>query len=436
MYSLYLHIPFCLHRCAYCDFNTYAGQEVLIPAYVDALCNEIRAVASSASERLPAHTIFFGGGTPSLLAPKQLEQILRTLHDHFDLSDPETSLEANPGTVTLASLRDLRRMGFNRISFGIQSAHPDELRQLERIHDFFDVINSVKWARQAGFDNLSLDLIFGLPDQSLDRWQATVKSALGLQPEHLSLYALTLEHGTPFGRWAARGLLPTPDPDLAAEMYEWAGEYLAAQGYIQYEISNWAKDVKRPMSKVEPASPDLRPFDKLRAGSSTFDLQPHFVCRHNLQYWRNQPYLGFGAGAHGFAAGMRYSNVLRIKTYIERCHLSLATRHSFPLSSATVNYQTIAPKTEMQETMFTGLRLTREGVSAEVFRKRFGVELQEVFGKEIDELIALGLLEWVRDETSEVSPGLPVRAGKTLEVLRLSARGRLLGNQVFMRFVD
>jgi len=174
-YSLYLHIPFCLHRCAYCDFNTYAGQEALIPAYVDALCNEIRAVASSASERLPAHTIFFGGGTPSLLAPKQFEQILRTLHDHFDLSEPETSLEANPGTVTLASLRDLRRIGFNRISFGIQSAHPDELRQLERIHDYFDVINSVKWARQAGFDNLNLDLIFGLPEQSLDYWQATVR---------------------------------------------------------------------------------------------------------------------------------------------------------------------------------------------------------------------------------------------------------------------
>jgi oxygen-independent coproporphyrinogen-3 oxidase len=419
-YSLYLHIPFCLHRCAYCDFNTYAGQEALIPAYVDALCNEIRAVASSASERLPAHTIFFGGGTPSLLAPKQFEQILRTLHDHFDLSEPETSLEANPGTVTLASLRDLRRIGFNRISFGIQSAHPDELRQLERIHDYFDVINSVKWARQAGFDNLNLDLIFGLPEQSLDYWQATVRQVLGWRPEHFSLYALTLEHGTPFGRWAARGLLPTPDPDLAAEMYEWAMDFLAGQGYIQYEISNWAKDSKWQESKVATSSSDLSP--------STFNHQPLFACRHNLQYWRNQPYLGFGAGAHGFAAGTRYSNVLRIKTYIERCHSSLVTRHSFPLSPATVNYHHIASKTEMQETMFTGLRLTHEGVSAEFFCKRFGVELQEVFGKEIDELVALGLLEWARNETSEVS--------KTSEVFRLTARGRLLGNQVFMRFVE
>jgi oxygen-independent coproporphyrinogen-3 oxidase len=451
-YSLYVHIPFCLHRCAYCDFNTYAWQESLIPAYVDALCREIEFVGS----RLPSppgrgvgacpacasaagtgersrrgegrvHTIFFGGGTPSLLAPKQFEQILRTLHDHFDLSEPETSLEANPGTVTLASLRDLRRMGFNRISFGIQSAHPDELRQLERIHNFFDVINSVKWARQAGFDNLNLDLIFGLPEQSLDRWQATVRSALVLRPEHLSLYALTLEHGTPFGRWAARGLLPTPDPDLAAEMYEWAGEYLETNGYMQYEISNWAKDDKWHKSKVSASSTDL-PL-------STFNHQPLFACRHNLQYWRNQPYLGFGAGAHGYAAGVRYSNVLRIKTYIERCHSSFVTRHSFPLSPATVNYHHIAPKTEMQETMFTGLRLTREGVSTEVFHKRFGVELQKAFGKEIDELVTLGLLEWV-DLT--LHPLFPARAGGAGgdRSLRLSVRGRLLGNQVFMRFVD
>jgi len=349
----------------------------------------------------------------------QFEQILRTLHDHFDLSEPETSLEANPGTVTLASLRDLRRIGFNRISFGIQSAHPDELRQLERIHDFFDVIESVKWARQAGFDNLNLDLIFGLPEQSLDRWQATVRSALVLRPEHLSLYALTLEHGTPFGRWAARGLMPTPDPDLAAEMYEWAMDYLAGQGYIQYEISNWAHD-----------------FAPSAAQSSRgADQSPYFSCKHNLQYWRNQPYLGFGAGAHGYAAGVRYSNVMRIRTYVDRCHSSLVTRHSFPLSPATVNYHHITPKTEMQETMFTGLRLTREGVSAEVFHKRFGVELQKAFGKEIDELVALGLLEWA-DLTPH--PLFPARAGGVRgdRSLRLSVRGRLLGNQVFMRFVE
>jgi oxygen-independent coproporphyrinogen-3 oxidase len=400
-HSLYLHIPFCRRRCAYCDFNTYAGQAALLPAYVDALCREIRAVAASASERLSVHTIFFGGGTPSLLTAEQFKAILQTIHNHFVLSDVETSLEANPGTLTFGFLRDLRALGFNRLSLGVQSAHPDELYQLERIHNFFDVIESVKWARQAGFDNLNLDLIFGLPEQSLDRWQATVKLALGLRPEHLSLYALTLEHGTPFGRWSARGLLPSPDPDLAADMYEWAGEFLVAEGYLQYEISNWAK--------------------------------PGCQCRHNLQYWRNQPYLGFGAGAHGCAAGMRYSNVLRIKTYIERLTspFSLLT---FPISPATVNHQHITPKTEMQETMITGLRLTQEGVSAEGFRARFGVELREVFGKEIDELVTLGLLEWA---DLSPHPPFPEREGgrRGDRSLRLTRRGRLLGNQVFMSFV-
>jgi oxygen-independent coproporphyrinogen-3 oxidase len=402
-YSLYFHIPFCVHRCAYCDFNTYAGQETLIPAYVSALCCEIEFVARHAPGRLTAHTIFFGGGTPSLLTPKQFEQILQTVHVHFDLSDPETSLEANPGTVTPASLRELRAIGFNRVSFGIQSAHPEELHQLERIHDFFDVIQSVKWARQAGFENLNLDLIFGLPEQTLSRWQASLRRGVDLAPEHLSLYALTVEHGTPFGRWAARGLMPMPDPDLAADMYELAGDFLSTRGYEQYEISNWAqsKDEGRRM-KDEISTPPL-------------------ACRHNLQYWRNQPYLGFGAGAHSCANGVRYSNAVRIKTYIERL-----TSHflplPFPLTPATVNQTKTSLHTEMQETMMLGLRLTREGVSVEEFRSRFGAGMMEIFGKEINELIGVGLVEWVRVETSEV--------------LRLTKRGRLLGNQVFMRFVD
>jgi oxygen-independent coproporphyrinogen-3 oxidase len=392
MYSLYFHIPFCRHRCAYCDFNTSAGQEALLPAYVEALCREIRSVAASAPKRLPVHTIFFGGGTPSLLTPKQFGKILQTVHASFDLppSDPsgtlETSLEANPGTVTLDSLRGLHSLGFNRISFGVQSVHLDELRQLERIHDFFDVIQSFKWARQAGFDNLNLDLIYGLPEQTLSRWQESLRRAVDLGPEHLSLYALTIEHGTPFGRWAARGLLPLPDPDLAADMYEWAGEYLEGHGYEQYEISNWSK--------------------------------PGCQCRHNLQYWRNRPYLGFGAGAHGCADRLRVANVLRIKAYIERLHPdTLIPATPFPLSPATVNQTRLTPRVEMQETLMLGLRLTCEGVSAAAFQERFGQEMQSVFGKEIGELERLGLLEWAGD------------------VLRLTPHARLVGNQAFLRFV-
>ncbi len=288
----------------------------------------------------------------------------------------------------------MRRLGFNRLSFGVQSAHPQELRQLERIHDFFDVIESVRWAKQAGFENINLDLIYGLPEQSLARWQESLRRAVDLKPEHLSLYALTVETGTPYGRWASRGLMPMPDPDLAADMYEWATEYLAGAGFEQYEISNWAK-----------------------AG---------FQCRHNLQYWRNQPYLGFGAGAHGYANGVRYSNFLRIKQYIERVGKpSKLDKFQFPLSPATVNHQQITREVEMQETMMTGLRLTGEGVSAKAFRDRFGVGLVDVFDKEIQASIRQGLLVWADvGDGADQSP-----------VLRLTTRGRLLGNQVFMRFV-
>ena len=268
---------------------------------------------------------------------------------------------------------------------------------LERAHDFFDVIESVKWARQAGFDNLNLDLIYGLPEQTLVRWQNTVKRIVDLNPEHISMYALTLEHGTPFGRWSAKGLLPTPSPDLAADMYEWADEFLSANGYVQYEISNWARSIER----------------------STLNVQPTFACKHNLQYWHNLPYLGLGAGAHGYANGYRYSNFLRIKTYIERLanYQLPITNYQFPLTPATVNHHRQTRQDDMSEFMMTGLRLTREGISSAEFESRFGARLDEVYGKDIEELTRLGLLE------------------RQAERLCLTRRGRLLGNQVFMRFV-
>jgi oxygen-independent coproporphyrinogen III oxidase len=184
-FSLYLHVPFCRHRCSYCDFNTFAGQERWIPAYVEAICKEIYQVSRSAPQRIPVHTLFFGGGTPSLLSAEQFAAILQAVRESFDLQeDAEMTLEANPGTVSLPYLQHLRQLGMNRISFGMQSAHPDDLRMLERQHDFFDLIHAVQWARQAGFDNISLDLIFALPEQSMERWQATLQAALDLAPEH------------------------------------------------------------------------------------------------------------------------------------------------------------------------------------------------------------------------------------------------------------
>lgn len=394
-HALYFHIPFCRHRCAYCDFNTYAGQDALIPAYVEALCREIEIVGQAASEKIEASTVFFGGGTPSLLSVPQFSSIFEAIKQNFNLRlDAEVSLEANPGTLTEGYLEGLYTLGFNRLSLGVQSAHPDELRMLERIHSYGDVVSAALAARKAGIENLSFDLIFGLPEQSLERWQATVKLILGLHPKHLSLYALTIEEGTPFGLWAQRGMLPLPDPDLAAEMYEWASDYLYAKDYQQYEISNWTK--------------------------------PKQECQHNLQYWRNLPYLGFGAGGHGYAARTRYANILGIQPYIDRLSHE-NDRLSFPLSPAVVSKEHVTSEQEMQEHLLMGLRLTNEGVSAEAFQTRFGRSLEDVFSNEIDELIGLGLLEWADKKTSEVL--------ETSEVLRLTPRARLLGNQVFLRFV-
>ena len=391
-YSIYLHIPFCIHRCAYCDFNTYAGLEQLIPAYVEALCREINQSAESAAERFPVHTIFFGGGTPSLLPAGQVERILSTLERVFDFKPGiEVTLEANPGTVSQPYWRDLRPLGVNRLSLGMQSANNEQLRLLERQHGLLDVLQAVDWARKAGFANLNLDLIFGIPYQTLEMWRQTLERALALRPDHLSLYALTLEHGTPMQNWVNRGLLPQPDDDLAADMYETASQRLAEAGFGQYEISNWAR---------QDESGNL------------------FSCRHNLQYWRNLPYLGFGAGAHGYAVGMRTANVLSPSAYIKRCQAG--SPQEFPRTAATVEANPISLQSEIGETMMMGLRLTREGVSASIFEQRFGVPITDLFQNRIERLENAGLLEW---------------AGENHDILRLTSRGRLLGNQVFMEFI-
>ncbi|RME32336.1 MAG: radical SAM family heme chaperone HemW, partial [Thermoflexia bacterium] len=232
--AIYLHIPFCRARCSYCGFNTYAGLEHRIPEYVEALCREIGGAPPAR-----VRTVYFGGGTPSLLPPEGLEQLLNALRGRFFSPDPvEITLEANPGTVDRGYLRSLRNLGVNRLSLGAQSAHPEELRLLGRLHTWEDAAGAVRMAREAGFDNVNLDLIYGLPGQTMARWQHSVEAALALEVEHLSLYALTLEEGTPLAFQVTRGLLPPPDDDLAAEMYEWARERLRRAGYLHYELSN------------------------------------------------------------------------------------------------------------------------------------------------------------------------------------------------------
>lgn len=387
-HSIYLHIPFCRHRCNYCDFNTYAGIENLIPAYVDALIHEIGIWAKGFEMRAPVHTVYFGGGTPSLVPSDDYHRILQALRASFDM-DPqaEITLEANPGSLTQTYLNALFHIGFNRLSLGMQSAQPGELAFLERQHSFMDVLEAVKKVRIAGFENISLDLIFGLPEQSLAVWRASLDRALSLAPEHFSLYALTIEAGTPLGAWFKRGLTPEPDPDLAADMYELAAEKLEKTGYRQYEISNWAH------------------------GSMALASQ------HNLQYWRNQPYFGLGAGAHGFVNGFRTSNVLSPGEYIKRWvdyRQNSPTSHQSPV---TASIERIDREQEMAETMMMGLRLTQEGVSKTRFKDRFGESIEKIYSSEIDELMEAALLEWHRG------------------CLRLTKTGRLLGNQVFRRFV-
>lgn len=351
----------------------------------------------TAGGRLPVQTVFFGGGTPSLLQEQYIQEIIAELNSGFDLSgNAEITLEANPGTLSADYLRKIRLLGINRLSLGVQSARSVELKQLEREHSMLDVIQSVKWARQAGFDNLNFDLIFGLPDQALTSWQESLIQAVNLKPEHLAIYSLILEDGTPLKRWVESGIVNMPDEDIAADMYEWTSEYLAGLGYIQYEISNWAG------------------YD------STGNL---LSCRHNLQYWRMGSYLGFGAGAHGYLEGFHTSNIALPFDYINALspQSDLTIHQSFPWTPANAVIEPVTTRTEMSEVILMGLRLVKEGVSSKEFKNRFGVSIWDVYKRQIENLEDRGLVEVVDDQG---------------ERIRLTAKGRLLGNQVFVEFVE
>ena len=388
--SLYFHIPFCNRRCGYCDFNTFAGMKSLLPEYVKALCQEVKMTAESAEERIPVGTIFFGGGTPSLMTVEQVGQVLDTVRASFDLQvGVEITLEANPGTVNYNYLRDLRLTGVNRLSLGMQSAHPDDLRMLDRQHRHEDLIRAVAWSKEARFMHINLDLIFGIPGQTLDRWQNTLDLALMENVDHFSLYSLSVEEGTPLQRCVNRGLLHLPEDETSAAMYEIAMDRLAAAGYQQYEISNWARQ------------------DEMENR-----------CRHNLQYWRFLPYLGFGAGAHGFFNGVRTENCGEIGEYLER--MRLASEMVFPAGPAAIQRDVLSIWDQMQEYLMVGFRLTEEGISTRDFKTRFGHAVDEFFQKQITRLQRQGLIE---------------RHPHDADRLRLTRRGRMFGNQVFSDFV-
>jgi oxygen-independent coproporphyrinogen-3 oxidase len=383
-HAVYIHVPFCTTKCTYCAFNTYTNLENLVQPYTDAVTNELVSVAQS-QPRTPVHTIFFGGGTPSLLTPAQFDQILSAIRQHYVLDDDaEISLEANPNDITRPYLEALRAVGLNRISIGMQSAIESELQMFARRHDNDAVVRAVSAARQAGFANLNLDLIYGIPHQTLANWEQTLSQAIALQPDHLSLYALGLEEGTPMAAWVDRGRLPEPDDDLAADMYELASDVLARAGYEQYEISNWAR--------------------------------PGYECRHNLQYWTNDPYIGVGPGAHGFAGGTRYSVLLSPQRYVKAL-MGEPTPYAFPRTAATDEANVLDRDAEIAETLIMSLRLTKRGVPRAEFAQRFGTDLVDLHRDVIEKFVRQGLLE------------------VDAERVRITERGRLLSNMIFRELV-
>lgn len=378
--SVYIHIPFCAHICPYCDFTTYAGKGALIPHYVESATREIEMCAELVGGR-KVDTIFFGGGTPSLLDGLQIATLLDQCRSSFDLaSRAEVSLEANPNGLTAERLSAYRQAGVNRLSIGAQTFDRRGLRLLGRQHEAADVFTALDIAREAGFEQISLDLIFAWPGHTIERWRSDLERLVAFDEKtltHLSLYSLIVEPGTPFADAAARGILQMPDDDAAADLYEMAISTLADAGWMHYEVANWAR----------------RPGD---------------VSRHNIQYWRNGDYLGIGAGAHGTIAGRRTMNHLLPETYCQ------AIEGGLPAHS---NVETIESRVAEGETMMLGLRLLVDGINRDSFRARHGRSMDDAFGATVSDLVELGLLD---DDGARV---------------RLTDRGLMLANDVAERFL-
>jgi len=372
--GLYVHIPFCSSRCSYCDFATGLYQSELAERYVRCLINEICA-SQYAGENVD--TIYFGGGTPSLLALAQLERILASIYERFEITaGPEITIEINPGSATLEKLRAFRSLGVNRASFGAQTFDDAELAKLGRSHNSADTLRTFAALREADFANVSFDLIAGLPGQTLEGWQRNIKQALDLAPEHLSFYLLEVHSGTPLAEHIRRGIQPQPDDDLAGVMYEWMIEQAAAAGYEHYEISNLCR--------------------------------PGFHSRHNVKYWTAASYYGFGCSAHSYDGDMRrWSNQRDALKYVEIVESG---------ASPVVEEQLLEQNDVRAEAVFLGLRLM-QGVDLRRYRESFGVDLRDEHADDLDRFCKAGLIELDGD------------------LIRLTRTGALLSNEVFAAFV-
>ena len=390
--SLYLHVPFCSLKCSYCDFNSYAKLDDLVPDFVDALCTELALWAPIVRGR-PVETVFFGGGTPSLLPLPHIERIMATLRDHYALANgAEITLEANPGTADRDYFAGILAAGVNRLSIGFQSLHDDELAALDRIHSAAEAVQCYRWARDAGFGRINVDLIYGLPGQPMASWQDTLERAIELAPDHVSAYALTVEDGTKLAYDVEHGTVPPPDGDLQAEMYEWAGGRLSEAGCQQYEISNWSR--------------------------------PGEECRHNLVYWLNGEWLALGPGAHSHWGDHRFADVYSPRQYIRLVATTAEKPPSPDASPATVlaamkQVTFVDPQPaslQMADTAILALRLNA-GLDLAAFERRFGHRFEDVYAEPLAETLEMGLLERANGR------------------LRLTDRGRYLANEVFVRLL-
>jgi putative oxygen-independent coproporphyrinogen III oxidase len=378
--SLYVHFPFCLRKCLYCDFNSLAGSPVMADEYAGAVLKEMDLCAGRLSAPVAAPTLYFGGGTPSLMAPRDVGGIVAAAVRLYNLADDaEITLEANPGTLTAKNLAGYRTAGVNRLSLGVQSFNDTFLRQLGRIHTARQAQDAFDLARRAGFANIGIDLIHTLPGESPAAWRDDLGRAIALGPEHISAYGLSVEEGTPFQELARKGELHLPDEEAGLTMFRETAEFLQEEGYEHYEISNFAL--------------------------------PGCRSRHNQVYWRRRNYLGIGAGAHSFLRapgfGTRWGNSPGPPDYMQSLD-----REMLPREELTH----LTEREAMAEFFFLGLRML-EGVEPARFRREFAVDLDDAYPGVVSGLLAEGLLECRRNR------------------LRLTGTGLVLANQVFLKFV-
>jgi oxygen-independent coproporphyrinogen-3 oxidase len=374
--GIYIHIPFCKSRCSYCDFATGIYQQELADRYVDALVRDIKTTRHC-NPSADVDTIYFGGGTPSMLSPAQIDRLLQAVNECFNLTPTaEITMEINPGSVTEIGLRAFRNAGINRASFGAQTFNDNELARLGRAHTAADTVQTFDALRTAGFDNISFDLIAGLPGQGMSTWEANVEQALALEPEHLSFYLLEVHAGTPLAQHIERGIQPKPDEDLAGEMYALMLERAAQAGYEHYEISNLS-----------------------RRGLES---------RHNTKYWTGAPYFGFGCSSHSYdGLNHRWSNERDVAKYV-----SLIESGESPV----VEQADLSLDELRAEAVFLGMRLMK-GLNTREYQQLFGVDIREEHREDFSRFQEAGLIEFDGD------------------LVRLTRAGALMSNEVFARFV-